>query len=887
MSRRHPGGHALPDNPSWLEFPRSDGDPAQLPKNTTKVVDSEGQVNYMRPVGMEESLANLWRVTIGNQLAIRMQLPQGPKYVLRNFPEGYQLFDHNKGPAEGPRHDPYLCGSTNVNRFRSTNEFIPHALWLMQDETLNRGNCQCKYCTKQPQRIISDTMGLSVHRRSASVAGTLPPSASRAPRPRREPREPREARQQQRPLATKPYAAVRHAPKPPKALVGPDQYISPERDLDIRTSFSYGEGQRPRWFRKGELLWCSIQPPIRGRTPEEDIVLWPGLVDDVHTKTMAIPRSHPGDDVDMTHLYAEAADNNPALGAPPIAGASGLPATAPVEAVGLAPWVVEQWYEYKVKLLGTHVHFFVTDEQVLPYLAYAPSDPVLNRVQDALSDYLRAVPVEQMDRDLDQNMFTFDPMKPEPQGEEYFAKYLQAAPSYTLALQIASNLALFWLPMDEWECKFVLPPPAPASASRPQTPNRRSPISSQPQAALHSVLQQSLDLNASSSATSSQVNEPESISLAGRHPRAAATASLPQPPQQTVIQTRFQGVWWGTERIWTDELVRLKIARCQFAPKGTDVIYPPAGPSASSLAEMQGNPAIADTPTDRLGASEKGLFLRLEGLFIVDVPVADGNGTTKECRASGMVYELADTDWEEVVEANKVNGATGVIDKGKGKAREVSDDLMSQDPNAPPLMPQPSPLQPPLHPNADPTVPVAESASSILEQTSPAAPAAANNNAAQSKHTRNVSEQMSHPVLSTPYPLPPPPNGFKFRPILPPGNEVVISLSLISGRYYPSLFYHPLMRSTVQQALNMASEEGGLFRNRHLWAMEGLLPGVHQSMDPRFWRGSRVLMLQEADKEARSRFRERWEVVKMDRLHSQQNSDDVVADNEAAMEVDS
>ena len=75
MSRRHPGGYVLPDNPSWLEFPRSDGDPAQLPKNTTRVVDGEGQVNFMRPVGVEESLMNLWRVSIGTQLAIRMKLP--------------------------------------------------------------------------------------------------------------------------------------------------------------------------------------------------------------------------------------------------------------------------------------------------------------------------------------------------------------------------------------------------------------------------------------------------------------------------------------------------------------------------------------------------------------------------------------------------------------------------------------------------------------------------------------------------------------------------------------------------------------------------------------------------------------------------------------------
>ena len=75
MSRRHPGGRNLPENPSWIEFPRSDGDSAILPRNTTEVVDSEGQVNFMRPVGLDESLSIMWRVAVGSQLAIRMQLP--------------------------------------------------------------------------------------------------------------------------------------------------------------------------------------------------------------------------------------------------------------------------------------------------------------------------------------------------------------------------------------------------------------------------------------------------------------------------------------------------------------------------------------------------------------------------------------------------------------------------------------------------------------------------------------------------------------------------------------------------------------------------------------------------------------------------------------------
>lgn len=37
----------------------------------------------------------------------------GPKYVLKIFPQGYCMYDHNKGPATNPRHDPYLYGKHN------------------------------------------------------------------------------------------------------------------------------------------------------------------------------------------------------------------------------------------------------------------------------------------------------------------------------------------------------------------------------------------------------------------------------------------------------------------------------------------------------------------------------------------------------------------------------------------------------------------------------------------------------------------------------------------------------------------------------------------------------------------------------------------------------
>ncbi|OBZ74043.1 hypothetical protein A0H81_05870 [Grifola frondosa] len=328
---------------------------------------------------------------------------------------------------------------------------------------------------------------------------------------------------------------------------------------------------------------------------------------------------------------------------------------------------------------------------------------------------------------------------------------------------------------------------------------------------------------------------------------------------------RYQGLWWGAERIWTDELVRLKLARCQFAPKGTDIIYPPAGPSASTLASIAGGPDGAIADPDSLGAAQKGLFLRLEGLFVVDATRADGS-VAKECRASGMLYELVDDDWEGD-ESGQNEG------EGTAKGKERSNDVNKLDPfnssagtsmhtagqgfTAPPSLHGPSPLRPPPLPNPDPTVSVFETAAEALTQTV----------AATKAKKRNM-------------------DGFKFRPILPPDHEVVLSLSLISGRYYPRLFAHPLMAPTVDKALCHPPEQGGLYEYGHLWAMDGLLPGVHQSMDPTFWRGSRVQMLKDSDAAARESFKQRWDEIKSTRLHSRMPSFLEGSSHDMPMEID-
>ena len=68
--------HAIPANAAWIEFERSDGNPKQWPKNTSQEVDSEGHVNFMRPVGLDESVAVLWRKTVGKFVAQKMGKPR-------------------------------------------------------------------------------------------------------------------------------------------------------------------------------------------------------------------------------------------------------------------------------------------------------------------------------------------------------------------------------------------------------------------------------------------------------------------------------------------------------------------------------------------------------------------------------------------------------------------------------------------------------------------------------------------------------------------------------------------------------------------------------------------------------------------------------------------
>ena len=59
----------LPPDPTWIAFERSDGNTSRLPTNTSADPDSEGNVNFMQPLSLDNPQAIKWRVTVGKGVA--------------------------------------------------------------------------------------------------------------------------------------------------------------------------------------------------------------------------------------------------------------------------------------------------------------------------------------------------------------------------------------------------------------------------------------------------------------------------------------------------------------------------------------------------------------------------------------------------------------------------------------------------------------------------------------------------------------------------------------------------------------------------------------------------------------------------------------------------
>nr|CAG8492178.1 7516_t:CDS:2 [Entrophospora candida] len=145
-------------SPQGLKLLASDG-PSNHNINTTPITDEHGTQCYYRPVSPNESKEKLWLEKIGKGLEAWLKDFNEFKNKiigskLLEFPAGYSFFEHIKTYIDkSDRRDNYLFGGKY--RFRSSNEFIPHAIYLASDRSVP---CSCIYCFKKPQEPINKTL---------------------------------------------------------------------------------------------------------------------------------------------------------------------------------------------------------------------------------------------------------------------------------------------------------------------------------------------------------------------------------------------------------------------------------------------------------------------------------------------------------------------------------------------------------------------------------------------------------------------------------------------------------------------------------------------------------------------------------------------------------
>ncbi|KAH8832759.1 hypothetical protein DL96DRAFT_1583226 [Flagelloscypha sp. PMI_526] len=435
---------------------------------------------------------------------------------------------------------------------------------------------------------------------------------------------------------------------------------------------------------------------------------------------------------------------------------------------GNPPWVVHQNWKYKVKLCAIFHTIDVPSDRIIPWTSYSPP-------QD-LALYGRGT---MQPEDVDTvNLRLFNPTSDPPPSFE------QTIPRFMLASNIIAHLTNFYCVTDTYEFKFKLP----RVRMTPHPPEHSL------AAAYNSANQQNAALNQQVSVTHQNLSAP----LDGIPPHisssTASTSSIATSQTKNFTQIRFQGLWWGVERIWVGDLVRLKLKRRNIAPHGTLNIRAPAGPGSQSIerehlyCEQNGvtfDPAKVETPADR------GVFMHISAIFGMDVVTAEGI-VRKECRMSGQLFELVDEDWEDPIAPQPSSASEpGPLKPTPSKSRHVATQ----------------------HPQKfDPT----------------------------SIYKRNPLDPMERREE-----LPEPPTSFKFRPILADGYEAVLSLSLLSGRYYPQILSLPLLQKEVPQVY---PEPDSTSEWSYLWALEGMAP-VSCKVD-------RERMLQEADTTAKQDFRE-------------------------------
>ncbi|KAG9125138.1 hypothetical protein FRC07_008802, partial [Ceratobasidium sp. 392] len=220
----------------------------------------------------------------------------------------------------------------------------------------------------------------------------------------------------------------------------------------------------------------------------------------------------------------------------------------------------------------------------------------------------------------------------------------------------------------------------------------------------------------------------------------------------------FQGIWWGAERIWLEELVRLKPPREELDRDGTLGLLPPSSPDAAM----------------------RGLFLHIT--YIVT------NLNEGGISVAGNLYELAlDSEPKPKPKSTPGSGSmfgapTGLLGGSAAPQSSVAGSSRSQLPFLNNVNPEKDTFAQDQRSHALLPAPLG----SGLESSS------------------------APPEAEAAVAMPEPPPGYVFRRLLPPGNEISVDTLAIAGRYYPSI----LSMETVDTAMRAVNEEYGQAKRR-------------------------------------------------------------------------
>jgi hypothetical protein len=203
-------------------------------------------------------------------------------------------------------------------------------------------------------------------------------------------------------------------------------------------------------------------------------------------------------------------------------------------------------------------------------------------------------------------------------------------------------------------------------------------------------------------------------------------------PRATV--KKFQGLWWGCERIWIGDLVRLRQKRYHF--------------NDATQA------ALLDPVPEPYSQGRAALFLQIE---MITKDEGDGIGSG-HC-VVGSLYEAVRGDWVEPCSSppiiSSLEAETGAITDPNGK--------LQNDP----------------HSNS-PSGPV-----KVVGTT---------NNSSGQQTLANTHPLPDKPTIAYYYPLPDPPPRSRWRLVHSPMQNMTVPIANIAGRYYPELSFHPASR---------------------------------------------------------------------------------------------